>query len=204
MSTAESLSPVSQGPATYADLEAVDEHLVAEIIDGELVAHPRPAPKHGIAASLLITELTDAFGRGRSGPGGWIIIAEPELHLGTDVVVPDIAGWRRERLPSLPEAAFIDVASDFVCEVLSASTERYDRGAKRRIYAEAGVADLWLLDPRAEFLETFHLADGQWLVGPTFDNKTAVKAEPFDAVSFSLTVLWPLDGPEANDISNAQ
>ncbi|MBP0614978.1 Uma2 family endonuclease [Jiella mangrovi] len=203
MSTAEQLSSTRAEPATYADLEAVHPHLVAEIIDGELVTHPRPVPRHSAAASALGMEIGDAFQRGRSGPGGWIFLDEPELHLGSDVVVPDLAGWRKERLPSF-DKAFIETAPDWVCEILSPSTERYDRGAKRRIYAEAGVKYMWLLDPRAEFIETFILADGQWRVGPTFDNDTAVSAEPFEAISFPLTILWPLNPAADTDTQNAQ
>ncbi|MEX6507796.1 Uma2 family endonuclease [Jiella sp. M17.18] len=191
MSSAEALPRRERVAATYADLEAVPSHLVAEILDGELVTHPRPAPKHAAAASCLGAELVDAFGRGRSGPGGWIILDEPELHLGSDVVVPDIAGWRRERLPTLPETAFIAVAPDWVCEVVSPSTERYDRGEKRLIYADAGVRHMWLLDPRAELLETFALVDGNWMVGTTMSGSDPVSAPPFDAISFPLSVLWP-------------
>lgn len=200
MSRAEQLSP---GPrkATYADLEAADPLLVAEIIDGELVTHPRPVPKHAYAANALGSEITDGFQRGRSGPGGWMFLTEPELHLAAEVVVPDIAGWRLPRQPSF-ETAFIDIAPDWVCEVISPSTERYDRNAKRRIYAEAGVKHMWLLDPRAELLETFALDDGRWVVGPTFDNAAEVRAEPFDAIAFPLTILWPLD--PAPDTQNAQ
>ena len=205
MSTAEQLSQERAKPATYADLEAVPSHLVAEIIDGELVTHPRPVPKHAYAANALGSEITDGFQRGRSGPGGWMFLIEPELHFSAEVVVPDIAGWRRPRQPSFEEA-FIKDAPDWVCEVLSPSTERYDRGAKRGIYAEAGVKHMWFLDPRAEMLETFSLADGKWLVGPTFDNDTPVSAAPFDAISFPLTILWPLDAaPQTpDDTQNAQ
>ncbi|MAU94751.1 MAG: hypothetical protein CMP81_02515 [Fulvimarina sp.] len=201
MSTTEQLSPTVRKPATYADLEAVHPHLVAEILDGELVTHPRPVPKHSFAANALGSEVTDAFQRGRSGPGGWLFFVEPELHLGADVVVPDIAGWHRERAPNFGKS-YIETAPDWVCEVLSPSTERHDKGAKRRIYAEAGVRHMWLLDPRAELLETFSLADGRWLLGPTFDNDTPVSAEPFAAISFPLTILWPLNS--APDTQNAQ
>lgn len=201
MSTTEQLSPTVRKPATYADLEAVHPHLVAEILDGELVTHPRPVPKHSFAANALGSEVTDAFQRGRSGPGGWLFFVEPELHLGADVVVPDIAGWHRERAPNFGKS-YIETAPDWVCEVLSPSTERHDKGAKRRIYAEAGVRHMWLLDPRAELLETFSLADGRWLLGPTFDNDTPVSAEPFAAISFPLTILWPINS--APDTQNAQ
>ncbi len=115
-------------PATYADLQAVPEHLVAEIIDGALETHPRPRPRHAVVAAELTAELVPPFGRGRGGPGGWIFMVEPELHLGTQVVVPDIAGWRRSRLPTEPETAFIETPPDWVCEILSPSTTRIDRG----------------------------------------------------------------------------
>ena len=129
-----------QRAATYEDLLAVPEHLVAEILFGRLVTHPRPAPRHAVARSALGSVLGPPFQFGRGGPGGWIFMVEPELHLGAHVVVPDLAAWRRERLPALPETAWIEIAPDWVCEVLSPSTERYDRGDKRLIYAEAGVA----------------------------------------------------------------
>jgi Uma2 family endonuclease len=181
--------------ATYADLEAVPPHLVAEIIDGELVTHRRPSPRHGAASSALGGKLTNTFQFGDGGPGGWIFIDEPELHIGPQVVVPDIAGWRRERLPRLPETAYLEIAPDWVCEVLSQSTETYDRDAKRRIYAEAGVGFLWLIDPRVRLLEVFALAGGKWLLTGTFRDSDEVSAPPFDAISFSLGVLWPFDAP---------
>ncbi|MBC8130101.1 MAG: Uma2 family endonuclease [Rhizobiaceae bacterium] len=177
--------------ATYSDLEAVHPHLVAELIDGALVTHPRPAPKHAVAASYMGMTIGPPFGHGSGGPGGWIIIGEPELHFGSDVVVPDLAGWRKERLTSLPNKPYFETAPDWVCEVLSPSTESYDRGPKRRIYARAGVSYLWLLDPRAELLETLVLRDGNWLLSETFSGADRVSAEPFDAISFPLSILWP-------------
>lgn len=181
--------------ATYADLEAVPENLVAEIIDGSLETHPRPHPLHGTAGGFLLGELIPPFGKGRGGPGGWIIMIEPELHFGENVVVPDLAGWRRERLPSSPVAPFITIAPDWVCEILSPSTARLDRGAKRRIYAEAGVQYLWLLDPDARELEAFVLAGRQWLLLATVQEGEAVSIPPFDAISFPLNDLFPFDKP---------
>ncbi|MCF1502744.1 Uma2 family endonuclease [Afifella sp. H1R] len=179
--------------ATYADLQAVPSHLVAEIIDGTLVTHPRPTPRHAAAANLLSYEVTGPFQKGRGGPGGWIFLVEPELHLGRDVVVPDIAGWRRERLSVLPETAYLETAPDWVCEVISASTETYDRVSKRRIYAGAGVSHLWLLDPRSKVLEVFALAGDSWLLVGTFRDGDDVAAPPFDVMTFPLSALWPLD-----------
>jgi Uma2 family endonuclease len=181
--------------ATYADIEAAPPHLVAEIIDGELVTHPRPAPRHGVAANSIAGELTGPFQNGRGGPGGWVFAVEPEIAFGENILVPDIAGWRRERLTEYPETNYFTIAPDWVCEVLSASTERRDRTVKRRIYGEARVPHLWLVDPRQQILEAFALVDGEWILKGTWRSDDEVRAPPFDAISFSLADLWPLDKP---------
>ena len=181
--------------ATYADLEAVPPHLVAEIVDGRLETHPRPAPRHGLAANRLGIKLGNPFDLGEGGPGGWVFIVEPELHLGPDVVVPDLAAWRRERMPQEPTTAFIETSPDWVCEIVSPSTARLDRGPKRRIYAQAGVPHLWLLDPSDRVLEAFALAAGQWLLLATVEPGDEVRVAPFDAVSFPLNALFPFDEP---------
>ncbi|MGU3454057.1 Uma2 family endonuclease [Methylobacterium sp. 391_Methyba4] len=183
--------------ATYAELEAVPAHLVAEIIDGVLETHPRPRPRHAMAASDLSTLLGTPFRYGRGGPGGWIFMIEPELHLGAHVVVPDLAAWRRERVPTDLEAAHIEIAPDWVCEILSPSTVRLDRGRKRRIYAEAKIGHLWLLDPAAGVLEGFALADGRWVLLATVQRGESVALPPFDAVPFPLDDLFPFDDPAA-------
>lgn len=179
--------------ATYADLEAAPPHLVAEIVFGSLVTHPRPAPPHSIASNALGHELTGPFQKGRGGPGGWIFMVEPELHLGPHVVVPDLAAWRRERMPTMPEKAYIELAPDWVCEVISPSTETHDRGPKRRIYATYEVPHLWHLDPLAKLLEVFELKDKHWVLFEVFQDQERVIAPPFDAVPFSLSDIWPLD-----------
>lgn len=184
-------------PATYADLQAVPEHLVAEIIDGVLETHPRPRPRHGSVAGELAAELIPPFRRGRGGPGGWIFVIEPELHLGTQVIVPDLAGWRRARLPTEPETAYIETPPDWVCEILSPSTTRIDRGPKRRIYAEAGVGHLWLLDPAAGLLESFTLIGSAWRLDGTVQRGETVALPPFDAAPFPLDDLFPFDNPAA-------
>lgn len=181
--------------ATYADLEAVPPHLVAEIVDGVLETHPRPSPRHGLAAGRLGYELTGPFDRGRDGPGGWVFIVEPELHLGSDVVVPDLAGWRRQRMTQEPTTAYITTPPDWVCEILSPSTARLDRGPKRRIYAQAGVPHLWLLDPSDRVLEAFALVADQWLLLATFEPGDEVRVAPFDAVGFPMNALFPFDEP---------
>ena len=136
-------------PATYADIEALPGHLVGEILFGNLVTHPRPHRRHAGAASALGAISTNAYQFGVGRPGGWIFVDEPDLHLGPHIAVPDIAGWRRERMNEPAEQAYFEISPDWICEVLSPSTEKYGKGEKRRIYAAFGVAHLWHLDPRA-------------------------------------------------------
>jgi Uma2 family endonuclease len=185
--------------ATYADLEAVPSHLVAEILDGELLAHPRPTARHVKAANVLSFELTGPFERGVGGPGGWIFMIEPELHLGMDVVVPDICGWRLDRWPGYPERGHISTSPDWVCEILSPSTEHIDRGVKRHVYSSAGISHFWLLDPRIPVLEVFTLAATQWVFTATFSKTDEVSAPPFETIAFSLAALWPFDAPLTDD-----
>jgi len=188
------MSAPAKNPATYADLEAVPPHLVAEILAGELVTHPRPAPRHAVAVLALGREISGPL-LGGPGKPGLIFMSEPELHLGFDVIVPDVAGWRRERLPSLPQSAYIETPPDWVCEVLSPSTVRYDRGVKRRIYASAGVSFLWLLDPVSQLLEAFSLSGEHWVLEGVATGANAVSLPPFEAISFPLSVLFPFDEP---------
>ncbi len=187
------MQDIADRRATYADLEAVPPHLVAEILDGGLVTHPRPMPRHAAVSPGMLSALVGPFQLGLMGPGGWVFMNEPELHLGEHVVVPDLAAWRRERLPELPETAWIETSPDWVCEILSPSTEKVDRCQKRRIYGDFGVAHLWLVDPRARMLETFELVGTRWQVGPTFSDTANVRAPPFAEHSFSLGLLWPFD-----------
>ena len=184
------MQDLARRPATYADLEAVPPHLVAEIIHGELVTHPRSRPRHAVVSSDLTSLINGPFHLGRGGPGGWWILDEPELHLGADVLVPDLAGWRRERMPAIPETAYFGVAPDWACEVASPATVRYDRGPKRDIYARRGVKHLWVIDPDARLLESFELRDGLWVLLRTFTDKEEVAAAPFGAVPFGLGLLW--------------
>ncbi len=184
--------------ATYADVLNAPPHVVAELIDGALETHPRPVPKHAIAAIELGTALSGPFRKGAGGPGGWIFMSEPELHLGSDVVVPDLAGWRRVRMPVITDEAFITLAPDWVCEILSPSTETLDRNAKRRIYAQAGVAFLWLLDPRTRTLEAFQLVADKWLLIGVAEGDEPVSFAPFDAISFPLSDLFPFDAPQGS------
>lgn len=186
-------------PASYADLLALPANIVGEIVHGALETHPRPAPRHSRAASRLGMKIGAPFDLGEGGPGGWIILDEPELHLGGDVLVPDLAGWRRERLPSLPDTSWLEVSPDWVCEVISPSTARLDRGAKRDIYAREGVGHLWLLDPVERYLEVFALTNGSWLLAATFFSGDDVRAAPFDAIAFPLDNLFPFDAPAGDE-----
>lgn len=176
--------------ATYDDLLQVPEHLVAEIINGRLTTHPRPRPRHAQTSSSLGDELVSPFSKGRGGPGGWWILDEPELHLGEDVLVPDLAGWRRERMPSLPNTAWFELAPDWVCEILSQSTARIDRVEKLPIYANAGVNHAWLIDPDLRTLEAYENQNGKWLLLAAFENDDRVRIPPFDAIEIELAVLW--------------
>lgn len=190
------MSIVAKGRATYADLEALPEHLVGEILFGTLVTHPRPHRRHGGASSALGAISANAYQFGIGGPGGWIFVDEPELHLGPHITVPDIAGWRRERMTEPADRAHFEIPPDWICEVLSDRTETYDKGDKRRIYATYRVAHLWHLDPRARTLEVFALQDQNWLLTHTFVFRDEVRAPPFEAISFSLGLLWPFDPPD--------
>ncbi len=177
-------------PANYEDVLNAPEHLVAEILAGSLYTHPRPGPRHARSSSSLLGRMHDPFDRGRGGPGGWIILIEPELHLGDDVIVPDVAGWRRERLPALPDTAWFDLVPDWACEVLSPSTARIDRQIKMRLYAEHGLPYLWLVDPIAQTLEAYRREGANWLLLGTHGGDDVASIEPFEAVPLELAELW--------------
>jgi Uma2 family endonuclease len=186
--------------ATYADILALPEHVVGEIIDGELYVSPRPASPHAVASSVLGEELGPPFKRGRGGPGGWIILDEPELHIGGQVMVPDLAGWRRERMPVIPDVPFFELAPDWVCEVISPRTGRLDRAKKMPKYARWGVTNVWLVDPIQQTVEIYRLnrpADAAapdvfagWTLVATHSGEEKVRAEPFDAIELELALLW--------------
>jgi len=192
--------PARKPAATYADILALPEHVVGEIIDGELYASPRPASPHALAASGLGSDLFSAFHRGRGGPGGWVILIEPELHIGGQVMVPDLAGWRRERMPEVPDVPFFELAPDWVCEVISPSTGRLDRAKKLPHYARCGVGHVWLLDPIQQTLEIYRLnrPPGEappfvfagWTLVATHAGDDKVRVEPFDAIELDLALLW--------------
>ncbi len=187
-------SPVKR-KATYADLEALPVWQVGEIVEGDLYASPRPASRHALASSVLGGELLGPFQLGRNGPGGWWILDEPELHLDRDVVVPDIAGWRRERLPVVEDVPYFTLVPDWICEVLSPSTARLDRVKKLRVYARAGVANAWIVDAIGHTLEVFRRDGAQWTLVATHGGDERVRAEPFGAVEIELGALWLPEPP---------
>ena len=182
--------PPFDRPATYEDLVALPDTLVAEIVHGELHASPRPAPKHTRAYSALGALIGGPYDHGIGGPGGWWILDEPELHLDRDVLVPDLAGWRRGRLPRLPETAYFPLAPDWICEVLSPSTAQLDRAKKLAIYARERVAHAWLIDPLARTLEVLRLEHGRWVILGTHAGSEVVRAEPFAELDLGLDGLW--------------
>jgi Uma2 family endonuclease len=176
--------------ATSADLEQLPPDVVGEIIDGKLYVGPRPAFPHAEAASLLGAELIGPFHRGRGGPGGWRIVHEPNLRMDEDVLVPDLAGWRRERLPEPPRTGPVTLAPDWVCEVLSPSTAAHDRSLKLPVYAHEGVRHVWLVDPQLHTLEVFRLEGSRYTLLVTHVGSARVRAEPFEAIELELGALW--------------
>jgi len=178
--------------ATYRDVLEAPEHLVAEILDGDLHLHPRPAGPHASAILEIGSFLNGPFRKGIGGPGGWVILPEPELHLQARErpIVPDLAGWRRERMPVLGDEAAFELAPDWICEVLSPGTAAVDRSVKLPIYARARVGHAWLVEPILKTLEVFRLEAGAWRVVGAWTGDVRVRAEPFAEVELDLTYVW--------------
>jgi Uma2 family endonuclease len=168
------------------------DNVVAEILEGRISLTPRPEPRNAKTKTHLAGALGGFHDPDEGDPGGWVVLIEPELHLGPlpDVIDPDLAGWRRERLPEEPEDAAIRVVPDWVCEILSDRTEAMDRGPKRRIYRREGVSHLWLCDPRIQTLEVYRLEGGRWTELDTYEGDAKVRVEPFEAIELDLGRLW--------------
>lgn len=177
-------------PATYADIEQLPVGWVGEILADELYASPRPASPHLRVASRLGALLTMRFEMAQGGPGGWWFFDEPELHFGGDVVVPDLAGWRRERVPEPPDAPWLTVAPDWVCEVLSPSTWPVDRYRKMPLYHREGLGHAWIIDPVLRTLEVYRRGRNGWTRTGLHEGPVTVRAEPFEALALDLEQLW--------------
>jgi len=184
-----SSNPVLRG-ATYEDLLKVPENLVAELIDGELYTWPRPASPHARVASVLGAFLVTRFDDGEGEPGGWWIVIEPELNLAGRHMVPDLAGWRRERMPEYPDTSGCTVVPDWLCEIQSPGNARHDRVVKLPRYAEHGVRHVWMIDPVLKTLEVLRLEGDRWIVAGNFGGDDRVRAEPFDDVELNLATMW--------------
>ncbi|HUP59708.1 MAG TPA: Uma2 family endonuclease [Thermoanaerobaculia bacterium] len=184
------MSKIADRGVTYEDLLDVPEQFVAEIVEGELFTSPRPAPRHAEANGSLYAQLRRRFQDGDGGPGGWWIVIEPELHLAGDALVPDIGGWRKERLLRLPETAWFEVAPDWICEVVSVKTARLDRIRKLPRYARHGIPHAWVVDPVAKSAEIYRLVSGHWSLFETHEGITMIRAEPFDGADIDLGALW--------------
>lgn len=181
-------------PATYEDLLALPETMVGELVAGELLAAPRPAVRHALVASALGGELILPFQRGRGGPGGWWLLGKPELHLGQEVLVPDLTGWKRTRMQVPPDEPFLTLAPDWVCEILSPSTAGFDRVRKMPVYLRERVGYVWLIDPLARTLEVFQNENERWILAGNHAGDQRVRAAPFEAVELELEALW-MPGP---------
>jgi Uma2 family endonuclease len=179
-------------PSLYEQLEALPEGLIGEIINGQLRTQPRPAWPHALASSRLGADIEVSYGRGRGGPGGWWIIFEPEVHfvLDTEVTVPDIAGWRKPRMPSPPEGHKVQVVPDWICGIFSPSTKSTDREEKMPLYAHYGVPFAWLVDPKTHTLEAYELINHKWRPLGIFRDDDTVSVAPFDAIVIHLSDLW--------------
>lgn len=178
---------------TWQDLVDLPENVIGEILDGEIVVSPRPAGPHGRAETGIGTTLFGPFDRrpgGTDGPGGWWILVEPELHLGEDVLVPDLAGWRRDRMPAGPVDAAFTLAPDWICEILSPRTARRDRIQKMNLYHRHGVEWAWLCDPDARTLEVYQRHRAGWVRIGAFEGDDKVRAAPFDAVEVEMGRWW--------------
>jgi Uma2 family endonuclease len=176
-------------PATLHDLDELPEHVIGHIVDGELIVLPRPEAPHVRAAGILYALLFQSFWYGLSDPGGWVLLPEPKILFGEQMLVPDLAGWRQERYVE-PQKGPYTVAPAWICEILSPSTASFDRSTKLPIYAHAGVGHTWLIDPSLRTLEVLRLREGKWQIESVFRNEDKVRAEPFEAFELDLALLW--------------
>ena len=185
-----SMPEAAKKKATYEDLYTIADHMIGEIIAGELIATPRPSRRHSSTLARLTSNILPPFEYGRGGPGGWIILVEPEIALGENILVPDLAGWKRERFPFQEETNWISVAPDWVCEILSPTTLRLDKVKKMPVYAQFGVGHIWLIDPLAMTLDAFRLEAHRWVLLGSYAERDHVRLEPFQEIEIALGDLW--------------
>jgi Uma2 family endonuclease len=186
----EPMAEPARKKASYEDLYAIPENMTGEIVDGGLIVTPRPSKKHVYTASRLDKEIGPPYELGRNGPGGWIILVEPEIKLDENTVVPDLAGWKKERFPATEETNWISVAPDWVCEILSPSTFRTDKVKKMPLYARYGVGHIWLIDPVAMTLDVFKLEANRWFLLGSYTENDKACIEPFQEIEIDLASLW--------------
>ncbi len=184
------MAEAAKKTATYDDLHNIPENSVGQLIDGELFVTPRPSRKHIYTASTLDMRIGTPFQFGEGGPGGWVILVEPEIALGDNILVPDLAGWKKEHFPVSEETNWISVVPAWVCEILSPGTIRTDKARKMPLYAQHGISHLWIIDPIARTLDVFQLESGRWIVMGTFLEDDKVRAEPFHEIEIDLGNLW--------------
>lgn len=185
-------NPAQETSTLYEQLQALPETLVGQIINGVLHTHPRPSGPHALAASRLGADIERPYGRGKQGPGGWWIIDGPEIHFVRDseVVVPDIAGWRKTRMPDIPNDHRFEVVPDWICEIFSLSSAKLDRTEKMPLYANHKVGFLWLVDPSSRTLEAYELMNRRWSMIGVFKDEENVRVNPFDEIEIDLAELW--------------
>lgn len=191
------MAKAAKRPATYADLLEVPDDLIAELVDGELFTSPRPRDRHERAAGGIHARLRTFFDDG-DGPSGWWISYEPELHLGGDVLVPDVCGWRRDRVPGFPiDGPAATIAPDWVCEVLSPRSGILDRTRKLPAYARYGVEFMWIVEPVHKTIEVFQLAGDHWTLLGVHGGEEPAGIPPFESFEFPLATLWLPETPPA-------
>jgi len=178
--------------AAYQDVENLSARAIGELFDGRLHAQPRPAAPHVHTQFFVGGHLFNPFYRGIGGPGGWVILAEPEIHfkLDLDVTVPDLAGWRRARKLKFPTGHKIELVPDWICEILSPSTRSIDQEIKMPLYARYGVSYLWLVEPIEHVVDAYRLQGGEWVAVGRYTGTTQAAIPPFDAVLLDLGSLW--------------
>ncbi len=178
--------------ATMADLEALPANVKGEIIDGVLYTQHRPYAHHQFTLMAICSEIYKPYRLGERGPGGWWILPEPGIELpNAPEVSPDVAGWRCERMPELPDDNEpIRVVPDWICEIFTKRTRAYALHTKKPFYARIGVEWLWYVDMEAETLTVQRLHQGKWLELGVYAGDLCVRAEPFDVVEINLGRWW--------------